>query len=145
MLQLGDWLQWEFSIGESIQIWFAGDEMNAHFPQSELGRAEAMTLMLTDKQYLSAKDGKPLSCLIQDHIVAGVHMSARGRLVPTCIFFNCNYIFFQQVGVATRQRRDLGQFSSRASTCPPHSEVHTFPLIVERPAGKQTVLWVQSL
>lgn len=53
--------------------------MNAHFPQSELGRAEAMNLMLTDQQYLSAKDGKPLSCLIQDHIVAGVHMSLRGR------------------------------------------------------------------
>ena len=53
--------------------------MNAHYPQSELARSEAVNLMLTDKQYLSAKDGKPLSCLIQDHIVAGVNMSIRGR------------------------------------------------------------------
>ena len=53
--------------------------MNAHFPQTELGRAEALTLMLTDEQYLSAKDGKPLSCLIQDHMVAGVHICLRGR------------------------------------------------------------------
>ena len=64
-----------------IRIFVAGDEMNAHFPQSELGRAEAMTLMLTDNQYLSAKDGKPLSCLIQDHMVAGVDLCIRGRCV----------------------------------------------------------------
>lgn len=34
---------------------FDGDEMNAHFPQSELGRAEAYTLAITDKQYLVPK------------------------------------------------------------------------------------------
>ncbi|XP_030306303.1 DNA-directed RNA polymerase I subunit RPA1 isoform X2 [Calypte anna] len=34
---------------------FDGDEMNAHFPQSELGRAEAYTLAFTDEQYLVPK------------------------------------------------------------------------------------------
>ncbi len=34
---------------------FDGDEMNAHFPQSELGRAEAYTLVSTDQQYLVPK------------------------------------------------------------------------------------------
>lgn len=34
---------------------FDGDEMNAHFPQSELGRAEAYTLACTDEQYLVPK------------------------------------------------------------------------------------------
>nr|XP_009859137.1 DNA-directed RNA polymerase I subunit RPA1-like [Ciona intestinalis] len=58
---------------------FDGDEMNAHFPQSELCRSEAYQLMSTDAQYLSGKDGKPLSCLIQDHMVAGVNMCIRGR------------------------------------------------------------------
>jgi len=53
--------------------------MNAHFPQSELCRAEAYQIMSTDNQYLSGKDGKPLSCLIQDHMVAGVSISMRGR------------------------------------------------------------------
>ncbi|CAK8697936.1 unnamed protein product [Clavelina lepadiformis] len=61
---------------------FDGDEMNAHFPQTELCKSEAFQLMLTDKQYLSGKDGKPLSCLIQDHMVAGVNICMRGR------FFN---------------------------------------------------------
>lgn len=36
---------------------FDGDEMNAHFPQSELGRAEAYTLVSTDQQYLVPKVG----------------------------------------------------------------------------------------
>lgn len=36
---------------------FDGDEMNAHFPQSELGRAEACVLACTDQQYLVPKVG----------------------------------------------------------------------------------------
>jgi len=58
---------------------FDGDEMNAHFPQSELGRAEAYHLVSTNYNYLSPKDGKPLAGLIQDHVVSGVNMTSRGR------------------------------------------------------------------
>ena len=39
---------------------FDGDEMNAHFPQSELGRAEAYVLACTDQQYLVPKVGLTL-------------------------------------------------------------------------------------
>ncbi|XP_034038228.1 DNA-directed RNA polymerase I subunit RPA1 isoform X2 [Thalassophryne amazonica] len=65
---------------------FDGDEMNAHFPQSELGRAEAYTLVSTDQQYLVPKDGKPLAGLIQDHIVSGTRMTIRG-----CFFTRDQY------------------------------------------------------
>ncbi|XP_067885420.1 DNA-directed RNA polymerase I subunit RPA1 [Heterodontus francisci] len=58
---------------------FDGDEMNAHFPQNELGRAEAYTIASTDEQYLVPKDGKPLAGLIQDHMVSGTCMTIRGR------------------------------------------------------------------
>ena len=61
---------------------FDGDEMNAHFPQSELARAEAYGIASVNYQFLVPKDGSPLSGLIQDHIVAGVMMTVRGR------FFN---------------------------------------------------------
>ncbi|KAI0578098.1 RpoC DNA-directed RNA polymerase beta' subunit [Pyrenophora tritici-repentis] len=54
---------------------FDGDEMNMHFPQNELARAEAMTIADTDHQYLSATAGKPLRGLIQDHISMGVSIS----------------------------------------------------------------------
>ncbi|KPM03307.1 DNA-directed RNA polymerase I subunit RPA1-like protein [Sarcoptes scabiei] len=63
---------------------FDGDEMNAHFPQSELARAEAYNIASVNNQFLVPKDGSPLSGLIQDHIVAGVLLTTRGR------FFNKN-------------------------------------------------------
>ncbi|XP_036079826.1 DNA-directed RNA polymerase I subunit RPA1 [Rousettus aegyptiacus] len=66
---------------------FDGDEMNAHFPQSELGRAEAYVLACTDQQYLVPKDGQPLAGLIQDHMVSGANMTTRG-----CFFTREQYI-----------------------------------------------------
>lgn len=56
---------------------FDGDEMNMHFPQSELARAEASNIADTDHQYLSATAGKPLRGLIQDHISMGVQFTSR--------------------------------------------------------------------
>nr|CAD7431182.1 unnamed protein product [Timema monikensis] len=57
---------------------FDGDEMNAHFPQSELGRSEAYNLLNVNCQYVVPKDGTPLSGLIQDHVISGVRLSLRG-------------------------------------------------------------------
>ncbi|KAF2001316.1 beta and beta-prime subunits of DNA dependent RNA-polymerase [Amniculicola lignicola CBS 123094] len=56
---------------------FDGDEMNMHFPQNEIARAEAATIADTDHQYLSATAGKPLRGLIQDHISMGVWLTNR--------------------------------------------------------------------
>nr|CAG4651562.1 EOG090X00BV [Triops cancriformis] len=61
---------------------FDGDEMNAHFPQSELARSEAYNIAGVPHEYLVPKDGTPLSGLIQDHVVGGVQLSIRGK------FFN---------------------------------------------------------
>lgn len=51
--------------------------MNCHFPQSDLGRAEAEYLAKTDLQYIVPTDGSPLRGLIQDHVVAGVKLTKR--------------------------------------------------------------------
>ncbi|KAF2664810.1 beta and beta-prime subunits of DNA dependent RNA-polymerase [Microthyrium microscopicum] len=56
---------------------FDGDEMNMHFPQTELARAEANLIADTDHQYLSSTAGTPLRGLIQDHISISVHLSSR--------------------------------------------------------------------
>jgi DNA-directed RNA polymerase I subunit RPA1 len=51
---------------------FDGDEMNMHFPQNEVARAEALQIADTDHQYLSGTQGKPLRGLIQDHLSVSV-------------------------------------------------------------------------
>ncbi|OSX75790.1 hypothetical protein BU14_0220s0021, partial [Porphyra umbilicalis] len=56
---------------------FDGDEMNVHFPQDEVARAEAATLALCDRQYITPTAAKPLRGLIQDHVVAGVLLTQR--------------------------------------------------------------------
>lgn len=61
---------------------FDGDEMNAHYPQSEVARAEAYNLVNVANNYLVPKDGTPLGGLIQDQVISGVKLSIRGR------FFN---------------------------------------------------------
>lgn len=59
---------------------FDGDEMNMHFPQNEVARAEALQIADTDHQYLVATSGKPLRGLIQDHISMGLWLSNRDSL-----------------------------------------------------------------
>ena len=54
---------------------FDGDEMNCHFPQSDLARAEAKYIARTDLQYIVPTDGSPLRGLIQDHVVGGVKLT----------------------------------------------------------------------
>lgn len=56
---------------------FDGDEMNVHFPQNAIAQAEARLIANTNNQYLVPTSGEPLRGLIQDHVVAGVMMTAR--------------------------------------------------------------------
>ncbi|XP_030852023.1 DNA-directed RNA polymerase I subunit RPA1-like [Strongylocentrotus purpuratus] len=72
-------LRLHYSACKTYNADFDGDEMNVHFPQNELGRAEALTIASTNHQYLVPKDGTPLGGLIQDHIISGVRMTVRGR------------------------------------------------------------------
>uniref|UniRef100_A0A803YFW7 DNA-directed RNA polymerase I subunit RPA1 n=1 Tax=Meleagris gallopavo TaxID=9103 RepID=A0A803YFW7_MELGA len=100
---------------------FDGDEMNAHFPQNELGRAEAYTLAFTDEQYLVPKDGKPLPGLIQDHMISGVSMTTRG-----CFFTREQYMELVYRGLTDKKGR-----------------IKTFPPAIMKPqrlwTGKQVV------
>lgn len=72
---------------------FDGDEMNMHFPQNEIARAEALQIADTDHQYLVATSGKPLRGLIQDHISVSVWMCNRDtffdRATYQQLIYNC--------------------------------------------------------
>jgi DNA-directed RNA polymerase I subunit RPA1 len=56
---------------------FDGDEMNVHFPQNEIARAEAMLIARNDLQYLVPTSGGVLRGLIQDHVDAGATLFTR--------------------------------------------------------------------
>ncbi|KAL6873364.1 hypothetical protein ACP4OV_013446 [Aristida adscensionis] len=51
---------------------FDGDEMNVHFPQDEISRAEAINIVDANKQYIGPRSGDAVRGLIQDHIVGAV-------------------------------------------------------------------------
>uniref|UniRef100_A0A1J3HYB5 DNA-directed RNA polymerase subunit n=1 Tax=Noccaea caerulescens TaxID=107243 RepID=A0A1J3HYB5_NOCCA len=56
---------------------FDGDEMNVHFPQDEISRAEAYNIVNANNQYARPSNGDPLRALIQDHIVSSVLLTKR--------------------------------------------------------------------
>jgi len=56
---------------------YDGDEMNCHFPQNDIARAECTFLARTDLQFIVPTDGSPLRGLIQDHVDAGVKICCK--------------------------------------------------------------------
>ena len=105
---------------------FDGDEMNMHFPQNEIARAEALQVADTDHQYLVATSGKPLRGLIQDHLSMGVWLSNKDT------FFDKHH--YQQLLYSCLRPEDNHTTSDRILTVPP-------AIIRPRPlwTGKQVV------
>ncbi|KAF5726829.1 DNA-directed RNA polymerase I subunit rpa1 [Tripterygium wilfordii] len=56
---------------------FDGDEMNVHFPQDEVSRAEAYNIVNANDQYIRPSSGDPIRSLIQDHIISAVLLTKR--------------------------------------------------------------------
>ncbi|KAJ7228454.1 hypothetical protein GGX14DRAFT_413252 [Mycena pura] len=77
--------------GEKTIPDFDGDEMNIHFPQNQVSRAEAMMIANTDNQYLVPTSGNPLRGLIQDHVVAGVWMTNQDAFFTREEYFQLLY------------------------------------------------------
>jgi DNA-directed RNA polymerase I subunit RPA1 len=72
---------------------FDGDEMNMHFPQNEVARAEALEIADADHQYLAATSGKPLRGLIQDHLSMSLWLTNRDTMFDRAdyqqLLYNC--------------------------------------------------------
>ncbi|TVU21224.1 hypothetical protein EJB05_30849, partial [Eragrostis curvula] len=60
---------------------FDGDEMNVHFPQDEISRAEAINIVDANKQYIGPRSGDAVRGLIQDHIVGAVLLTKADTLL----------------------------------------------------------------
>ncbi|PPR04051.1 hypothetical protein CVT24_010626 [Panaeolus cyanescens] len=79
------------SANNSYNADFDGDEMNIHFPQNHVARAEAMMIANTDNQYLVPTSGNPIRGLIQDHVVAGVWMTCQNTFFTREEYFQLLY------------------------------------------------------
>ncbi|CAH2063804.1 unnamed protein product [Thlaspi arvense] len=86
---------------------FDGDEMNVHFPQDEISRAEAYNIVNANNQYARPSNGDPLRALIQDHIVSSVLLTKRDTFLEKDEF---NQILFSS-GVTDMV---LSSFSGRS-------------------------------
>jgi DNA-directed RNA polymerase I subunit RPA1 len=72
---------------------YDGDEMNCHFPQNDIGRAESEFIVKTDLQFIVPTDGSPLRGLIQDHVDAGVKLTSKDTFLEAWeyqqLIFSC--------------------------------------------------------
>lgn len=90
-------LRMHYSNCKAYNADFDGDEMNAHLPQNEIARAEALNLMLSTEHYLVPKDGTPLGGLIHDHVVSGVALSIRDRFFNKADYQSLVYNSFNSI------------------------------------------------
>ncbi|KAF5333685.1 hypothetical protein D9611_002553 [Ephemerocybe angulata] len=90
---------------------FDGDEMNIHFPQNHVARAESYFIANNDNQYLVPTSGNPIRGLIQDHVVAGVWMTTQDA-------FFTREEYFQLLYGALRPEEDKDP-NTRLITLPP--------------------------
>lgn len=80
-----------YSNCKSYNADFDGDEMNAHFPQSEIARSEAYDIVGVRNNYVVPKDGTPLGGLIQDHVISGVLLTVRGQFFERQDYYQLVY------------------------------------------------------
>ncbi|GIQ86444.1 DNA-directed RNA pol I, largest subunit, partial [Kipferlia bialata] len=74
-------IRMHFASCASYNADFDGDEINLHAPQTYPARAEALQIMLNDRQYVTPTAGNPVRGLIQDHVVAANRMCFRGTFI----------------------------------------------------------------
>ena len=71
---------------------FDGDEMNCHFVQNQIAKAEAMYICNTDNQYIVPTSGNPLRGLIQDHVASAVKLTCRNTFLTKDEFQQLLYV-----------------------------------------------------
>ncbi|KAL0383579.1 UNVERIFIED_CONTAM: DNA-directed RNA polymerase I subunit [Sesamum calycinum] len=70
---------------------FDGDEINVHFPQDEISRAEAYNIVNANEQYIVPTKGDTVRGLIQDHIVGAVLLTLKNTFLTRSEFSQLLY------------------------------------------------------
>jgi len=121
-------IRFHYANCKSYNADFDGDEINVHFPQDQLGRAEAATIVQNDLQYIVPTDGSPIRGLIQDHVIAGVQICQINRCFTKEEY--SELAFLMLTGLSS----DLGLPDNQILTVPP-----AYMKPVRRWTGKQLI------
>ncbi|CAJ2654112.1 unnamed protein product [Trifolium pratense] len=119
---------------------FDGDEINVHFPQDEISRAEAYNIVNANNQYMKPTSGEPLRALIQDHIVSAALLTKKDTFL-SCEQFN-QLLYSSGVSMT-----GTGTFTckpgQKISMSNSESEMFLFPPAIFKPeplwTGKQVI------
>uniref|UniRef100_A0A0E0HTF2 DNA-directed RNA polymerase subunit n=1 Tax=Oryza nivara TaxID=4536 RepID=A0A0E0HTF2_ORYNI len=116
---------------------FDGDEMNVHFPQDEISRAEAINIVDANKQYIGPRSGDAVRGLIQDHIIGAVLLTKLDTLLSREEY---NQLVYGSVLSSTRRS---GQFGKKISIIMDDDALEPVPPAIWKPkplwTGKQVI------
>ncbi|XP_028798542.1 DNA-directed RNA polymerase I subunit 1 [Neltuma alba] len=119
---------------------FDGDEINVHFPQDEISRAEAYNIVNANNQYVKPTSGDPIRALIQDHIVSAALLTKKDTFLS---YEEFNQLLYSS-GVSTAW---LGSFHGKAGqkvfASNSESDISLLPPAIWKPeplwTGKQVI------
>ncbi|KAI4319607.1 hypothetical protein MLD38_033187 [Melastoma candidum] len=89
---------------------FDGDEMNVHFPQDDISRAEAYNIVNANKQYVKPTNGFPIRALIQDHVVSAAILTKKDTFLSYNEFVQLFYssgVFTSRTGLISRRHKKV--------------------------------------
>nr|XP_016497258.1 PREDICTED: DNA-directed RNA polymerase I subunit 1-like [Nicotiana tabacum] len=119
---------------------FDGDEMNVHFPQDEISRAEAYNIVNANEQYIVPTKGDTVRGLIQDHIVGAVLLTMKNTFLTLQEF---NQLLYGSGVFAAGPGSTSGNHSNKVSVVDSEGVVQTILPAVWKPkplwTGKQVI------
>nr|ACN85301.1 putative RNA polymerase A(I) large subunit [Oryza coarctata] len=117
---------------------FDGDEMNVHFPQDEISRAEAINIVDANKQYIGPRSGDAVRGLIQDHIVGAVLLTKLDTFLSREEY---NQLVYGSCVLSSARRS--GQFGKKISIIMDDDVLEPVPPAIWKPkplwTGKQVI------
>uniref|UniRef100_A0A0D9WS33 DNA-directed RNA polymerase subunit n=1 Tax=Leersia perrieri TaxID=77586 RepID=A0A0D9WS33_9ORYZ len=117
---------------------FDGDEMNVHFPQDEISRAEAINIVDANKQYIGPRNGDAVRGLIQDHIIGAVLLTKLDTFLSREEY---NQLVYGSCVLSSTRRS--GQFGKKISIIMDDDALEPVPPAIWKPkpmwTGKQVI------
>ncbi|KMT20750.1 hypothetical protein BVRB_1g007210 isoform B [Beta vulgaris subsp. vulgaris] len=133
-------IRFHYANCDSFNADFDGDEINVHFPQDEISRAEAQNIVNANNQYIVPTRGDPKRALIQDHIVGAVLLTKRDTFFTFEDFNELLYVSgMSSYGVLALKAKS----GKKISVVDSESVIQAYPPAIIRPqrlwTGKQVI------